>query len=67
MASKTQNFNLTKPSGTDTVDIAAINANMDIIDGALKAAIDNGKMIDEATSANYKFVIINGELYIREV
>lgn len=34
MAAQTENLNLTKPDGTDPVDIAPINGNMDIIDGA---------------------------------
>lgn len=32
---KTSNLNLNKPDGTDIVDIANLNANMDIIDGKL--------------------------------
>ena len=35
MATKTTNYNLTKPSGSENADIDVINANMDIIDGAL--------------------------------
>lgn len=37
MATKTPNFNLTKPDMTDYADIRVINTNMDIIDRELKA------------------------------
>lgn len=37
MATKTPNYNLTKPDMTDYADIRVINANMDIIDSELKA------------------------------
>ena len=36
MARQTTNYGLTKPDYTDIADIEAVNANMDIIDGALK-------------------------------
>ena len=36
MARQTTNYGLTKPDYTDTADIEVVNANMDIIDGALK-------------------------------
>ena len=32
----TTNYNLAKPSTTDTADISVLNSNMDIIDGAMK-------------------------------
>ena len=35
MATKTTNYNLTKPSGSENADIDVINANMDTIDSAL--------------------------------
>ena len=35
MATKTTNYNLTKPSGSENADIDVINANMDIIDSTL--------------------------------
>ncbi|KJR48388.1 Phage tail fiber protein [Desulfosporosinus sp. I2] len=35
MATNTPNYNLTKPAGTDTVDIGVINTNMDLIDAAV--------------------------------
>ena len=37
MATTTTNLGLTKPAGTDAVDIAVINANMDKIDTAVAA------------------------------
>ena len=35
MSRQTTNYGLTKPDYTDTADIEVVNANMDIIDGAL--------------------------------
>lgn len=40
MATKTANYNLTKPDMTDYADIRVINANMDIIDSAMKTISD---------------------------
>lgn len=40
MATKTTNYNLTKPSGTESADIDVINANMDTIDATLKGKQD---------------------------
>ena len=40
MATKTTNYNLTKPDMTDYDDIRVINANMDIIDSAMKTISD---------------------------
>lgn len=37
MATKTANYNLTKPDLTDWADIRVLNANMDIIDNEMKA------------------------------
>lgn len=48
MATKTTNYELTKPSGTESADIDVINANMDIIDGAL-----NDKADSEHTHSEY--------------
>ena len=41
MASKTTNYNLSKPSYNDNADIAVINSNMDIIDNKMKEIEDN--------------------------
>lgn len=40
MATKTTNYNLTKPDLTDWADIRVLNANMDIIDSAMKIISD---------------------------
>lgn len=40
MATKTTNYNLTKPDMTDYADIRVFNANMDIIDSAMKTISD---------------------------
>ena len=41
MATKTTNYNLTKPSGSENADIDVINANMDIIDTTLAGKSDS--------------------------
>lgn len=40
MATKTTNYNLTKPDMTDYADIRVLNANMDIIDSVMKTISD---------------------------
>ena len=40
MASSTSNYRLTKPDGTDLVDIDELNGNFDIIDRQMKANAD---------------------------
>lgn len=40
MATKTSNYNLTKPDLTDWADIRVLNANMDIIDSTMKTISD---------------------------
>lgn len=40
MATKTTNYNLTKPDLTDWADIRVLNANMDIIDSTMKTISD---------------------------
>lgn len=40
MATKTTNYNLTKPDLTDWADIRVLNANMDIIDSVMKTISD---------------------------
>ena len=37
MATQTENYNLTKPSGDDLAQISVLNGNFDIIDGQMKA------------------------------
>lgn len=53
MATKTTNYNLTKPDLNDWADIRVLNANMDIIDDTMKAISDlagsgtgNGASVD---------------------
>ena len=46
MATNTPNYNLTKPDLEDFADIRVLNANMDIIDNALKTAQDTAENID---------------------
>ena len=40
MATKTTNYNLTKPSYSENADISVINSNMDIIDSKMKEIED---------------------------
>ena len=46
MATKTTNYNLTKPDLEDFADIRVLNGNMDIIDDALKKVKDTAENID---------------------
>ena len=46
MATKTTNYNLTKPSGSENADIDVINANMDTIDSALSGKADKSEIPD---------------------
>ena len=56
MATKTTNYNLTKPSGTENADIDVINANMDIID----AEINNvNTKVDNLDIPNYDIEIVD--------
>lgn len=52
MASKTTNFNLTKPSADDFYDIGVHNDNMDIIDAEMKRMDDESKRIDNDAKEN---------------
>lgn len=47
MATYTSNYNLQKPDLTDNANIGVINANMDIIDDAIKSAADNTSVVIE--------------------
>ena len=42
MATQTENYSLTKPSGDDLAQISVLNGNFDIIDGQMKANNDLG-------------------------
>lgn len=46
MATQTPNYGLSKPAGTDPVDISVLNGNADIIDTALHG-LDTGKVDKE--------------------
>ena len=46
MATKTTNYNLTKPDLEDFADIRVLNNNLDIIDDALKKVKDTAENID---------------------
>lgn len=63
MATYTTRFNLAKPAGTDTADITVINGNMDTIDGAIPAVIDNltSTSTTSALSANQGKVLQDGK------
>ena len=62
MATKTTNYGLTKPEGSDFYDIGVQNDNMDIIDKQMKAnakdiAQLNSDKVDKADKANVKWII----------
>ena len=58
MATNTPNFNLVKPDLNDNVDIAVLNGNMDIIDGALVSVGDLDDLNDVSiTSPSYGQVL----------
>lgn len=58
MATKTTNYNLTKPDMTDYADIRVLNANMDIIDNAMKT------ISDLAQSGSVAEVILRQSTYL---
>ena len=51
MSSSTTNYNLTKPAGTDYVDIDDINGNMDVIDATMKQNADGIAALGESVSS----------------
>lgn len=62
MATKTTNYELTKPEGSDFYDIGVQNDNMDIIDKQMKANANgikqlNSDKVDKADKANVKWII----------
>ena len=62
MATKTTNYGLTKPEGSDFYDIGVQNDNMDIIDKQMKANANdiaqlNSDKVDKADKANVKWII----------
>lgn len=50
MADNTNNYGLVKPTGSEKVDIAVINGNMDKIDAALAGKVD--KVTGKGLSTN---------------
>lgn len=69
MATKTRNYRLTKPEGTDLVDIEDLNGNFDIIDTQLKTNADaaRGKQdaltFDEAPTAGSRNPVRSGGVH----
>lgn len=62
MATKTTNYGLEKPDGTDFYDVDVQNSNMDIIDKQMKANANaitqlNSDKVDKADKANVKWII----------
>ena len=47
MATYTPNYNLKKPGASDTVDIADINGNMDVIDQIPKITMTTVNIMEE--------------------
>ena len=61
MATKTTNYNLTKPSYNESADISVINQNMDIIDEKMKE-IENasgGGTVDAYTKKQTDNLLLN--------
>lgn len=71
MATRTRNYNLIKPEGTDLVDIDDLNGNFDAIDTQLKANADAaaGKQdaltFDDTPVRGGRNPVTSGGLYTR--
>lgn len=52
MATTTTNLGLTKPAGTDAVDIAVINANMDLLDAQVFGKVSRSQGLPAGTDLN---------------
>ena len=64
MATTTSNLGLTKPSYSDTADIATINGNMDILDQSVNA-VENGIAI--IANGNSHSALSTGDfVYVRK-
>ena len=69
MATRTRNYNLIKPDGTDLVDIDELNSNFNIIDTQLKANADRtaGKQdaltFDDAPTEGSTNLVTSGGVY----
>lgn len=66
MATKTTNYNLTKPNGTESADISVINANMDIIDNALNDKASKSEIPDVSGFLPLTGGTLTGGLAIQE-
>ena len=71
MATRTTNYRMTKPEGTDLVDIDVLNGNFDIIDTQMKANADRaaGKQdkltFDTTPTQGSRNPVTSGGLYTR--
>ena len=69
MATRTQYYRLTKPEGTDLVDIEDLNGNFDIIDSQLKNNADAARnkqdtlTFDEAPTSGSRNPVRSGGIY----
>ena len=69
MATRTQYYRLTKPEGTDLVDIEDLNGNFDIIDSQLKTNADAARnkqdalTFDEAPVSGSRNPVRSGGIY----
>ena len=62
MATKTTNYNLTKPDMTDYADIRVLNANMDIIDAEMKTISDLAGSGSGGTSVDLSAYALKAQL-----
>ena len=69
MATRTQYYRLTKPEGTDLVDIEDLNGNFDIIDSQLKTNADAARnkqdalTFDETPTSGSRNPVRSGGIY----
>ena len=61
MATKTTNYGLTKPEGSDFYDIGVQNDNMDIIDKQMKANANGIAQLNSDTASDFR-INANGNL-----
>ena len=59
MATKTTNYELEKPDGTDFYDVDVQNSNMDIIDKQMKANADAIRQLNSDTKSITEFTLSN--------
>ncbi len=65
MATTTANLKLTKPAGTDNVDISVINNNMDTLDTAIKSLTDTSFTKDTALRGASYTVTLASSSYVK--